>query len=136
MSVFEQKETERHTTNKHILISVHRNGMYDTLHPIERDIVLRDQYLLSDDISLSYRETPLGHWGQIRDLDWFLSCPGRYRSAMGNNDFFICLLSVQSYVEGSSHIIDLSGRSHGKSEFPSLRRGHTGHIGRCCEDMW
>ena len=45
MSVFEQKETERHTTNKHILISVHRNGMYDTLHPVERDIILQDQLI-------------------------------------------------------------------------------------------
>jgi hypothetical protein len=37
------RRAERHTTDKHVLIGIHRNGMYDTLHPVERDIVLRDQ---------------------------------------------------------------------------------------------
>lgn len=53
------RRAERHTTNKHILIGVHRNGMYDTLHPVKRDIVLRDQLVFYDERERHTGKQPL-----------------------------------------------------------------------------
>lgn len=50
-----QKEGIRRTTDKHIFIGVHCDGMYYTLHPIEGDI-----FLLHKPIFTSTVEQPTG----------------------------------------------------------------------------
>ena len=93
------------TTDQHVLIGIHGNGVYHTLHPIERNVFLHNQNIPKLKNSETYRETTSSHWGQIRDLDRLLSRPWRYWPSGRNDDFFICLTSAVylSYQEDHSH---------------------------------